>query len=237
VSQGDPAGSSSPAGERSTLSADYQRDWPQYFDAVAGKPPRDTLTGALDAFEREHAAGPAKALPLAVDLGCGDGRDSRAILARENPTWRVLALDSHPEAIRRCVTLCSPEHAARLAAAQLAMEAVATNPTTAALARARGVLLVNASFALPFCTPEGFEGLWAWVCGALRPGGRFCGQFFGERDEWACVRPKSHRTRAQVLALLDGFTLERFDEVQREGDDATGKPKWHHVFHVVARRG
>jgi SAM-dependent methyltransferase len=230
-----------PGKPRSTLSSDYQRDWPAYFDAVASKPPRDTLVRALRSFELECQArqaqqGPGQRLAMAVDLACGEGRDARAILAAQHPRWRVLALDASPEAIARTVRQCPAEDADRFAAAQLALEDVATNPVAAGLARQRSVSLVNASFALPFCRPGAFDRLWAWINAALGPGGRFAGQFFGDRDEWAPIRPASHRTRAQVLALLAGFEVEHLEEVDREGDDAMGGVKHHHVFHVVARR-
>lgn len=98
------------------------------------------------------------------------------------------------------------------------------------------VHLVNASFSLPFCKPESFESVWRWIASVTEPGGRFSGQFFGDRDEWMCVRPKSHFTRAQVEKLLEHWEIEHLEEVEKEGDDATGKPKYHHVFHVVAKK-
>ena len=45
--------------------------------------------------------------------------------------------------------------------------------------------LVNASFSLPFGAPYRFEEVWRRIVDSLRPGGRFCGQLFGDRDEWA----------------------------------------------------
>jgi len=64
-------------------------DWPGYFGAVLGKPPRDTLLAELAAFEREGVTG------LAVDLATGEGRDALELLARG---WRVLATDAEPAA-------------------------------------------------------------------------------------------------------------------------------------------
>ncbi len=211
---------------RSTLSADYQRDWPEYFDAVEGKPPRDTLLRALDAFEREGLPDE----PVAIDIACGEGRDSRAILARPGG-WRVWGVDYHADAIARCRRGLPPGTERRCTLIRATMEDV---PGLEGLPRRAD--LINASFALPFCRPEAFEGLWAWIVRTLRPGGRFSGQFFGDRDEWMCVRPKSHRTAGEVGALLSAFTPEHFEEVLKEGDDATGKLKFHHVFHIVARR-
>lgn len=214
------------------LSADYQRDWPEYFDAVDGKPPRDTLVRALDAFEREGR--PAGKGPLlAVDIACGQGRDTLEMLRRTSPRWRVIAVDSHTEATRRTLAAIALEDMERVLVCQLRMEEIAERGAGTIPAR---VDLINASFALPFCEPGAFASLWGFITGRLGRGGRFSGQFFGDRDEWSCVRPQSHFTRAQVEALLQPFAVEHMEEVDKEGDDAIGGVKRHHVFHVVARR-
>jgi SAM-dependent methyltransferase len=218
-----------PSTPRSTLSPDYQRDWPEYFDAVEGQPPRDTLLRALDAFDQGRPAD-AGASPVAIDIACGEGRDSRAILARPM-NWTVWSLDYHADAVARTRAKLPPAAAARCRVVQVAMEEIPGHPELPA-----SVDLINASFALPFCKPEAFDALWTWIVRTIRVGGRFSGQFFGDRDEWRCVRPKSHRTRREVEALLESFHVEHLQEVLKEGDDATGKAKFHHVFHIVARR-
>jgi tellurite methyltransferase len=221
--------------QRSTLTADYQRDWPEYFACVDGKPPRDTLVRALDAFERERTSPAA----FAIDIACGEGRDTRAILARTTPRWSVLATDYHADAIRLSMAKADLDALDRLAVAQLTMEEL---PQRAALARAGQVSnlpavdLINASFALPFCKPEAFGELWSWITRSLRPGGRFAGQLFGDQDEWAPVRPQSHFTRGQVDAMLRPFNVEYLDETIKEGDDATGKIKLFHIYHIVAQK-
>ncbi len=217
---------------RSTLTADYQRDWPGYFDAVDGKPPRDTLLRALDAFERDGQSAGRRPL-LAVDIACGQGRDTLEMLRRTSPRWRVIAVDYHTEATRRTLAAIALEDMERVLVCQLRMEEIASRGATAIPAQ---VELINASFALPFCEPEAFAALWGFIVGRLRRGGRFSGQFFGERDEWSSVRPGSHHTRSQVEALLQPFAVEHMEEVEKEGDDAMGGVKRHHVFHVVARR-
>jgi len=104
-----------------------------------------------------------------------------------------------------------------------------------------------ASFALPFCRPDGFAALWQRIVASLAPGGRFCGQLFGDRDEWASpplVSRKSwssppamsFHSRDEVLALLRGLEIEHLDEVDEDGQTAVGDPKHWHVFHVVARK-
>jgi tellurite methyltransferase len=261
--------------ERSTLSADYQRDWPTYFAAVASQPPRDTCLRALANIARDHAAQMADrprggdALLVAIDLACGEGRDTRAILRQglpggmpstprtdagaPSPLWRVLAIDAHEQAVQQCMDKADLDALDRVAVSQMRLEEVPEKLADFARPRrspgdAHGhpqpptgsVHLINASFALPFCTPEAFPALWAWIIGSLAPShtgiaGRFAGQLFGDRDEWAPIRPASHFTRAQVEALLAPLTIEHLEEVEKDGDDATGKRKHHHVYHIVAR--
>lgn len=223
--------------KRATLTPDYQRDWPRYFDAVRGMPPRDTLLRALELFEKEDAR-PRKTprLRTAVDIGCGEGRDLRAMLARAGPTrWIVVGYDDSEEAVRRTRAAAGKGEGERWWVHQASMEDLARVFKDDHEADG-SVDLVNASFALPFCEPRAFPALWRWIGRLLKPGGRFAGQFFGDRDEWASVRPRSHRTRAGVKRLLRDFDVEWLDEVEKDGDDAMGGLKHHHVFHVVAKK-
>lgn len=217
-----------PQPRRSTLTPDYQRDWPEYYTAVDGKPPRDTLLKAASLFSNEPVPS-GGGVRTAIDIGCGSGRDAHELLRQG---WQVWATDIHPDSQKWTVEGAPPNAVARLSYVQAAMEEL---PVNSELPKA--VSLINASFALPFCRPEAFESVWRWIGRVTVDGGRFAGQFFGDRDEWMCVRPKSHFTRAQLEQLFCGWKLEHLEEVEKEGDDATGKPKYHHVFHIVARRG
>jgi tellurite methyltransferase len=206
------------------IGADYQRDWPTYFDFVGDSGARETLLAAMDSHGPVDPAHP----PLALDVACGEGRDVRELLRRG---WRVAAFDSSAEGLERLRARVEPSQTARLTLHRLTMEAAATST----LLPVR-VDLVNASFALPFCEPSAFAALWSRLRGMLAPGGRFAGQIFGDRDEWAKVRPASHYTREAMLRLFEGFVMERCDEVEKDGSDAMGSTKRHHLFHVVARK-
>ena len=210
-----------------SLTPDYQRDWPAYFDAVADQPPRDTLLRALDATANDHAGRMAEL--FAIDLACGEGRDTREILRRSQP-WRVFAVDNSDDALARLGASLPQESRARVRTACCPLEEVPARadmlPGTADL--------INASFALPFCHEDHFPALWAWIVRTLRPGGRFAGQLFGDRDEWAAVNPRRHFSRGQVLALLGWFDVEHFDEAEKTGSDALMATKRHHLFHIVA---
>jgi SAM-dependent methyltransferase len=212
-------------------------DWTRYFDAVKDLPPRETVLKALELFDAERAAAQRLALagaggdaqrPLAIDLGCGDGRDALELLRRG---WRVIAIDSTPDAVRRLMDRCPVEHMDRLEARVQRFEDARLVPCH----------LVVASFSIPHTDPADFPDLWKSLTRAVLPGGRFAGQLFGVKDEWA-QKPdgvtRTYHTREQVDALLAeaGLVPEMLDEIERDGKNAFGEPKHWHVFHIVARK-
>jgi tellurite methyltransferase len=187
-------------------------EWSAYY-AAATEEPRQTLLDALDRFDEPG---------LAVDLGCGTGRDTRELLRRG---WRVLAVDAEEEAVVRL--RAQADAGDRLETRVARME-------DASLPEAQ---LVNSSFALPFCPAERFGDLWDRIVASLPSGGRFSGQLFGVHDEWAPGSgDMTFHTRAEVERLLEPFVLERLSEVDEDGRTALGEAKHWHVFHVVARR-
>ncbi len=206
------------------------RDWSTYYAAVAGKPPRETLIMALDAFDAEIPSSPPPR--FALDLGSGEGRDTRALLSRG---WNVIAVDPHPAA-SDLTDLPRGGSTLRYIRSTLEDLAGAAPEPGAQAAIPPTVDLVNASFVLPFVPPQHFTRVWAWIRARLAPGSRFSGQFFGPRDAWASIPGRSHHARDQILAMLGGLKLEHFQEDEKDGTDAEGHAKHWHVFHVVARR-
>lgn len=175
---------------------------------------------------------------FAVDLGCGEGRDVVEMLRRG---WRVLAVDAEGEAIRRLRVRAERE----LGRAPISQSGGPWHERLGTLVgRYEDVAipacdLVNASFSIPHSEPPDFPGLWAKIAAAVRPGGRFAGQFFGVNDGWAKRDDgvaRTYHTRAEVEAMLAAFEVEMLDEVERMGKTAMGEPKYWHVFHVVAKK-
>jgi SAM-dependent methyltransferase len=159
----------------------------------------------------------------AVDLGCGDGRDTVELLRRN---WRVLAIDGEAEAIAR-LRQRPDVNRTYLETRVQTFESLVLPPN---------VDLINASFCLPFCPPAHFVEMWEEVINALRSGGRFCGQLFGDRDSWAAYGDVSTYDQEQVRALLSPFEIELLDEEEHLGKTALGDEKHWHLFHVVARK-
>lgn len=193
-------------------------DWPGYFAAVLGKDARDTLIAALDSFAREGFNG-----GFAVDVAAGEGRDTLALL---NRGWRVLATDSEPRAFSFLLPRVPEDLKPLLTTIEVKFDRMQIPQCD----------LVNASFALPFCEPIHFSDLWKKIVAAIRPGGRFAGQFFGKRDTWASLPNRSHHSKEEVLKLLEGFEIEMMREEEKDDPPDVRSPKHWQLFHVVARK-
>ncbi len=194
------------------------RDWPGYFSAVLGKPARETLIAALEAFE-----GDRKKPGLAVDLGAGEGRDTLELLKRG---WRVVAIDGDPQAFGHLWPRVPEADRPRLTTEEALFGDV----------RIPACDLLNASFALPFCEPRDFSGLWGKVVAAIKTGGRFAGQLFGDRDSWAKLPDRSHHSREEVERMFQSFDFEMMKVEEKDESPDVRNPKHWHVFHIVARK-
>lgn len=201
-----------------------ERNWQDYYNAVGGRPPRHTLITALENFEAENRENSNK-LPqrFAVDLGCGEGRDTVELLRRG---WRVLAIDGEQEGIERLWQRTDIDKS-NLTAKVMRFED---------LQLPQNIDLINASFCLPFCPPQHFPHLWKQIVNSLRSSSRFCGQLFGERDSWTIEPNLSYYTRQQVEALIEPFTIEMLEEEAHTGETALGESKYWHIFHLVVRK-
>jgi tellurite methyltransferase len=188
--------------------------WSDYYRANDDRAPREMLLEVLDRFgPGEHEA---------IDLGCGSGIDTLAMLERG---WRVFAADAEPEGIDRLGSRVPASLAPRLRTVVARMEDLELPEAD----------LVWASYSLFFCRPEGFPDVWARIGSAIRPGGRFAGQLLGEHDTWATQDDISAFSEAGATELLEDFEIERFDEEDEDGEACSGPKHWH-LFHVVARR-
>jgi tellurite methyltransferase len=190
-------------------------DWTKYYDEYEDREPRAMLLDVLESFDPgEH---------LAVDLGCGQGVDTLAMLERG---WSVVAIDAEEEAIRRVRRRVGPALAERLRTTVSRMEDVEIPPAD----------LVWASFSLFFCHPDRFPDLWARIGAAVREGGRFAGQVLGDRDTWASLPDRTAFTAREARALFDDtYVVERFEEEEEDEEDDEESKHWH-VFHVIVRR-
>lgn len=196
--------------------------WLDFLAATRGREPDPGSLAAIDA-----ARDGIRASGLAIDLGCGSGNETLAML---RAGFRVLAVDALPEAVAMTVERAREE--------RLSGRLTAERSDLATLSLPGGAALIHARFALPFVPQADFERLWRGIRGALAPGGCFAGQLFGPDDQFAREAPAgsmSFHDAAAVSRLIAGLEVLRNEEVAKEGHTALGRPKYWHVHHLLLR--
>ena len=196
-------------------------DWSEYYEATADRPPRRTTLTALAA--RRSGRDP----DFAVDLGCGGGRDTAALL---EAGLTVLALDRAPEA----GAALKARFPAAWNSGQLTFRRADLSVANLGLPPSG---LVNASFCLPLCPPDRFDGLWLQIVRAIVPGGLFAGHLYGPNDSWARRGDVlTIHARDDIDTQFAGWDLLLIDEEETDSITPRGEAKHWHVFHVVARK-
>jgi len=186
--------------------------WHDYYRSNEGREPRERLLEVLAKYEEPGRA---------IDLGCGAGIDTLAMLRLG---WSVVAIDAEHEAIDRSRARVPASLITQLETRVSRMEDVELPPAD----------VLQASFSLFFCDPARFHDVWGRIGASIREGGRFVGELLGDRDTWAADDDISAFSEQQARSLFDGWTLERFDEEEEDGEACDGPKHWH-VFHAVAR--
>lgn len=189
--------------------------WAAYNSRQAVRPVRDSCRRAM------AIAGPG-AGRTAVDLGCGAGRETRALL---DAGWRVLAIDGEPGTEARLLRTIGGRHAALEIKTSKFQE----------LYDLPDADLVYAGYSLPFQVRPDFDRVWTLIRASLRPGGRIAVDLFGDRDSWAGQPGLTFLTEPEARALFDGLTIEHWDTEDEPGRAFSGPKHWH-VHHVIAQR-
>ncbi len=191
-------------------------DWAGYYEWSSGRGPRPMLLAACDRL----GAGDGR---LAVDLGCGEGTDTLALLDRG---WSVLAIDSEAAGLASLRARIPAACAGRI-------RIICASFADAGLPPAH---LIHAGFSLPFCPPRQFPAVWAQIRTALVPGAIFAGQLFGTNDSWADDPDMTFHDRGEVSSLLDGLEILELTESERDGEAYSGPKHWH-TYDILARAG
>ena len=142
------------------------KGWSRYYDAARDGRAEETLLLARSTCSRRE--GHRRRRAAAVDLGCGEGRDTAELLRRG---WRVLAIDAEREAVERLRARNDLDSWRRC------------SPSRPGLARSRrrnggGRIWSARASRVPFCPPDQLPALWERIPSSLRRGGRFSGQLF-----------------------------------------------------------
>ena len=194
--------------------------WASYNDAQLARPVRPLCAELI------RLAGPGRRRP-AVDLGCGSGVETRALVAAG---WTVTAVDSDATFRARISDLLDAVGGAGGVAGVVGVVGdVRTVPLPAAA-------LVHSSLTLPFVPPAECDAVWARVRASLLPGGWIGVDLFGPRDDWRDVATMSFHDADAVERLVAG--LDVVSVVEREWDARSydGPEKHWHVLQVIARQ-
>ncbi len=189
--------------------------WTAYNAGQGGRPVRELFAAATG------LAGPGRGR-TAVDLGCGAGVESRALLAAG---WRVHAIDGASQTAAMVRRTVGGVHD-RLTVVPLPYAELDELP------RAE---LIYAGYSLPYQPAESFDRVWGQIRAALRPGGVLAVHLFGDRDEWAGTEGMTFLPAETAEAMLAGLEVVRFEEEDADGPAYSGSKHWH-VFHVLAVR-
>jgi Trans-aconitate methyltransferase len=194
--------------------------WTDYHKKVDALSPRPWLLKAL-----EHT--PKKSELHAVDLGAGNGRDSRYLLQNG---WEVNAIEPVSSGIEILKSNLTDKELLNLTTVQKSFEDLQSLPK---------VDLVYAGFSIPFCNRDFFPTLWTLVKASLEEKGSiFAGQFFGPHDEWVArsEKPLLGHSREDLKELFKDFEIIEIQEQDSEGKTADGSIKHWHIFDVIARK-
>jgi trans-aconitate methyltransferase len=191
-------------------------DWSSFLTAGTGRSVRPLLPQAL-AIMGEPAPG------VAIDLGCGDGAESRFLVSNG---WRVHAFDGADGTEARVLDGVPAEALDRIDATRIAFEDIRSLPAAD---------LLYAGRSLPFCAETHFAGLWRIILASIEPGGWFVGDFFGPNDSWVGRAGMNFHSRSEVEDLLAWFEIDLLNEAENAASTPFGD-KHMHILTVIAHR-
>ncbi len=195
--------------------------WKNYYQNTLDiTDPHRTLLLAHKYFKIENVT-----MGKAADLGAGTGRDTLFLL---KSGWQVLSLDAEQLSIDIILNRVDANQLPNLEVQVTSFSKMTLPPE---------LDLVNASFSLPFCNPNDFNQCWETIVDSIADGGRFCGQFFGQEDEWANNPDLTIHTYEEVIKLFEPrFQIEYLQIENGLLPCANGTMKHWHVYHVVAKK-
>ena len=196
-------------------------DWRKYYTKTGERPPRKTLIKALQNFDTEK--NPKINRNRALDLGCGNGRDTIELLRRG---WEVIAVDAEINAIEGLQKRKEVTKDSKLKTINARFEQIELPE----------VDLINSSFSLPLVPPQIFPDIWGRLLTAVRTGGRISCQLYGNRDSWVGDPTITFFTKSAVDTLLQSMEIEYFYEEDDESVTPRGVEKHWHIFHIMAKK-
>ena len=191
---------------------DTDPKWTAYQKRTASGKPRPLLVEALSYVKEKGAA---------MDLGAGALNDTQFLLDLENGFREIVAIDITPQFKELAVppSIHFTYTQKRLEEYQFPIDHFD---------------LISAQYVLPFISKDHFSKVWSSIHKALKTGGVFTGQLFGERDDWFGREGMTFHTKTDAEKLLGEFETIVFKEV--EYTEENGRKKHWHYFDLIIKK-
>lgn len=159
----------------------------------------------------------------AIDLGCGLGRETDALLTAG---FRVHAVDHDPRTPDRVLSTVDDARAGSVTVEVIGFEEISELPPAS---------VVYAGYSLPFTCPAAFPALWDVIRASLLPGAWIGVTFFGAQDSWSTNTRLMFQTAREVRALASGLQVVTIRETIEDGISSSGPKRWH-LIDLIARQ-
>lgn len=187
--------------------------WSEHFEQTKGYPASKLLEISIPLCgERQEA----------LDLGAGALRDTKFLLSTGFKKVTVIDIDPTVK-----------KYADKIPPSLLNFQ---IKPFEKIKLKANHFDLINAQFSLPFTKPPHLPGLIEQIKSALQPGGIFCGNFFGPKDDWAKKPEMSFTSKTKIKQLLKGLKILYLNERKFSGRTADGNAKNWHLIEIIAQQ-
>lgn len=160
---------------------------------------------------------------LAVDIGCGAGRDTIELIKNK---WKVIAIDKEDVSkyIKEGLTELELKN----------FKFIKSNFEDVILEKNN---LVIANNSLAFCSKRNFERVWDNIVNSIEKDGYFVGTFFGIKDSWLQTKNKMKFYSVEEINLLfKQFNIIELNEIEKDGISAIGECKHWHIYAVIAQK-
>jgi len=185
-----------------------KKDWSEYYDFTRPQPPCELLVEALS-YVRD--------IGKVIDIGGGALRDTKYLLQKG---FDVTVIDKSPLLVKEAQEIKNE----RLHLFVTSFEDFQFPVDE--------YVLASAMYSLPFCEPAHFSRVITNIKASLKKGGIFCGQMFGDHDQWSKTVEMTYITADKAMEYLADMEIISF----REQETEEGRTKHWHIFDFIARK-
>ena len=183
-------------------------DWSEYYDMARLQPAHELLVEALSYVKNTGKV---------ISIGDGPLRDAKYLLQKG---FDVTVIDKSP--------LMEKE------SNEINNERLHTTVTSFEDFNfpINEYVFVSAMYSLYYCEPEHFSRMIINIKSSLKKGGIFCGQMFGDYDEWSKKLQRTYQTIDEAKEYLKDMEVLLF----REEETEECRTKHWHIYNFIARK-